>query len=129
MATMREQHRGQCIYVAEPDVHFPHLTVLQTLNLAARISQPSGSETPSERESAARRLVEDAVKSTGLENTLGIKVGNAYIKGISGEERKRISIAEVLLRGTPLQCWDNSIRGLDSATALQVVREEHHLLF
>ncbi|KAJ7670485.1 hypothetical protein B0H14DRAFT_3538457 [Mycena olivaceomarginata] len=33
-------------------------------------------------------------------------------------ERKRVSIAETTLSGSPLQCWDNSTRGLDSATAL-----------
>ncbi|KAJ7827327.1 hypothetical protein B0H14DRAFT_2367769, partial [Mycena olivaceomarginata] len=33
-------------------------------------------------------------------------------------ERKRVSIAETTLSGSPLQCWDNSTCGLDSATAL-----------
>ncbi|KAK4702442.1 hypothetical protein P7C70_g3780, partial [Phenoliferia sp. Uapishka_3] len=34
----------------------------------------------------------------------------------------RVSIAEVTLSGSPLQCWDNSTRGLDSANALEFVR-------
>jgi ATP-binding cassette subfamily G (WHITE) protein 2 (PDR) len=33
--------------------------------------------------------------------------------------RKRVSIAETMLAGSSLQCWDNSTRGLDSATAVQ----------
>ena len=37
-------------------------------------------------------------------------------------ERKRVSLAEVALAGSPLQCWDNSTRGLDSASALEFVR-------
>ncbi|KAF5100177.1 hypothetical protein D0Z00_001384 [Geotrichum galactomycetum] len=52
-------------------------------------------------------------------NTL---VGNDYIRGVSGGERKRVSIAEVCLNGSSLQCWDNSTRGLDSATALEFIR-------
>lgn len=32
------------------------------------------------------------------------------------------SIAEAALGGSPLQCWDNSTRGLDSATALEFVK-------
>lgn len=58
----------------------------------------------------------------GLTHTLNTKVGNDFVRGISGGERKRVSIAEVVLGGSPVQCWDNSTRGLDSATALEFVR-------
>lgn len=34
------------------------------------------------------------------------------------DRRKRVSIAEVALAGAPLALWDNSTRGLDSATAV-----------
>ena len=50
------------------------------------------------------------------------KVGNDFVRGVSGGERKRVSIAEAALGGSPLQCWDNSTRGLDSATALEFVK-------
>ena len=49
-------------------------------------------------------------------------VGNDFICGVSGGERKRVSIAEAVLRGSLIQCWDNSTRGLDSATALEFVK-------
>ena len=42
--------------------------------------------------------------------------------GVSGGERKRVSIAEVALSFASLQCWDNSTRGLDSATALEFIK-------
>jgi ATP-binding cassette, subfamily G (WHITE), member 2, PDR len=58
----------------------------------------------------------------GLSHTVNTKVGNEFIRGVSGGERKRVSIAEVALSGSPLQCWDNSTRGLDSATALEFVK-------
>ena len=38
---------------------------------------------------------------------------------MSGGERKRVSIAEAVLSDAPLQCWDNSTRGLDSANAVE----------
>lgn len=44
------------------------------------------------------------------------------MRGVSGGERKRVSVAEMLLAGAPLAAWDNSTRGLDSATALKFVR-------
>jgi ABC-type multidrug transport system ATPase subunit len=36
MKTMHKDFRGECIYQAEVDVHFPQLTVGQTLDFAAR---------------------------------------------------------------------------------------------
>jgi len=33
--------------------------------------------------------------------------------------RKRVTITEASLAGAPLQCWDNSTRGLDSANAIE----------
>src|ERR1700761_8057368 len=44
--------------------------------------------------------------------------GNDFVRGVSGGERKRVSIAEMALAGSPIAAWDNSTRGLDSATAL-----------
>lgn len=55
----------------------------------------------------------------GITHTINTKVGNDFIRGVSGGERKRVTIAEATLAGAPLQCWDNSTRGLDSANALQ----------
>jgi ABC-type multidrug transport system ATPase subunit len=54
----------------------------------------------------------------GLSHTINTRVGNDFVRGVSGGERKRVSIAEATLSGSPLQCWDNSTRGLDSANAL-----------
>jgi len=40
MSTMHTEFRGECSYQAESDVHFPHLTVSQTLTLAAEARAP-----------------------------------------------------------------------------------------
>jgi len=40
-------------------------------------------------------------------------------EGGADDRRKRVTIAEATLSGAPLQCWDNSTRGLDSANAVQ----------
>lgn len=50
------------------------------------------------------------------------KVGSDTVRGVSGGERKRVSIAEMALSLTPVACWDDCTRGLDAATALDVVR-------
>ena len=45
-------------------------------------------------------------------------MGNEYVRGVSGGERKRVSIAETLATKSTVVCWDNSTRGLDASTAL-----------
>ena len=55
----------------------------------------------------------------GLSHTVNTKVGNDFVRGVSGGERKRVTIAEAALSFAPLQCWDNSTRGLDSANAVE----------
>ena len=57
----------------------------------------------------------------GLSHTYNTKVGNDYVRGVSGGERKRVSIAEMMVAGSPICAWDNSTRGLDSASALKFV--------
>ncbi|KAJ9491378.1 hypothetical protein VN97_g1876 [Penicillium thymicola] len=54
----------------------------------------------------------------GLNHTINTHVGDDFVRGVSGEERKRVSIAEASLTGAKFQCWDNSTRGLDSANAI-----------
>ena len=62
------------------------------------------------------------IDALNLRQTLNTQVGNAFVQGVSGGERKRTSIAEVLVGKSRLQCWDNSTRGLDSANALRFVQ-------
>ena len=57
----------------------------------------------------------------GLSHTYNTKVGNDFIRGVSGGERKRVSIAEMVVAGSPICAWDNSTRGLDSTSALKFV--------
>lgn len=55
----------------------------------------------------------------GLSHTYNTKVGDDFIRGVSGGERKRVSIAEMMVAMPSFAAWDNSTRGLDSASALK----------
>ena len=119
---MHKDFRGECMYQAEVDVHFPQLTVGQTLNFAAQARAPRNRIPGVTREQYAKHMTEVIMAVFGISHTVNTKVGNDFVRGVSGGERKRVSIAEAILGGSPLQCWDNSTRGLDSATALEFVR-------
>ncbi|KAK0199278.1 AtrD, ABC-transporter [Desarmillaria ectypa] len=120
--TMHRDFRGEVVYNAETDVHFPNLTVGQTLSFAARARTPRTRLPGVSRDMWAEHMRDVVMTVFGLSHTLNTKVGNDFVRGVSGGERKRVSIAEVALSGSPLQCWDNSTRGLDSATALEFVK-------
>ena len=99
------------IYLAELDVHFPELTVQHTLSFAAGA-----------RSTASLYLADAATSLFALDEARNTQIGDAMIRGVSGGEKRRTSLAEAFLGGAPLQCWDNSTRGLDSSTALRFVR-------
>ena len=115
---MLREFRGEILYNQEVDKHFPHLTVSQTLDFAAKCrtsrTRPGGA---SEKDSAD--MIRDLVISVfGLLAARNTRVGNDLVRGVSGGERKRLSIAEMAIAGAPIGCWDNSTRGLDSGSAL-----------
>ena len=119
---MHKDFRGECMYQAEVDVHFPQLTVGQTLKFAAEARAPRNRIPGITRQQYADHMTKVIMAVFGISHTFNTRVGNDFVRGVSGGERKRVSIAEAALGGSPLQCWDNSTRGLDSATALEFVK-------
>ena len=116
---MHKDFRGEVIYMAEQDVHFPQLTVGDTLLFAAQARAPRMLPDGISRNVYAAHLRDVFMATFGIRHTINTKVGNDFVRGVSGGERKRVSIAEAALSGAPLQCWDNSTRGLDSANAVE----------
>ncbi|TID20447.1 hypothetical protein CANINC_003564 [Pichia inconspicua] len=119
---IQNHYRGEVIFSAETDNHFPHLTVAQTLEFAALIRTPQNRFPGVSRKRYAQHIAQVCMATFGLSHTANTKVGNEFIRGISGGERKRVSIAEASLSGANIECWDNATRGLDAATALEFVR-------
>jgi ABC-type multidrug transport system permease subunit/ABC-type multidrug transport system ATPase subunit len=66
-----------------------------------------------------RETLNFLLEAMGIEHTHDTKVGNEYVRGVSGGERKRVSIVECMATKGSVFCWDNSTRGLDASTALE----------
>ena len=111
---MMKEFKGEAIYNQEVDKHFPHLTVGQTLEFAAATRTPASRPMNMSRKEFVRYITKVVMAVVGLSHTYNTKVGNDFIRGVSGGERKRVSIAEMMLAGSPFAAWDNSTRGLDS---------------
>ncbi|KAH7155772.1 ABC-2 type transporter-domain-containing protein [Dactylonectria estremocensis] len=119
---IRTAFRGEAIYTAEVDQHFAHLTVGETLYFAARARCPKNIPTGITPKEYAEHLRDVTMAMFGISHTKNTRVGDDFVRGVSGGERKRVTIAEAALSYSPLQCWDNSTRGLDSANALEFCR-------
>ena len=116
--------RGEVIYNPEDDLHYATLSVRRTLRFALQTRTP-GKESRLEGESRADYIAEFlrvVTKLFWIEHTLGTKVGNEFVRGVSGGERKRVSIAEAMITRASVQGWDNSSKGLDASTALEYVQ-------
>ncbi|KAL5337551.1 hypothetical protein BJX70DRAFT_409126 [Aspergillus crustosus] len=94
-------YQGKATYTAETDVHFPQLSVADTLTFAALAR-------------ALRNRIKGVSQKQYAEHIRDV------VMAIGGE-RKHVSIAEATLSQAPLQCWDNSTRGLNSANTLKFI--------
>lgn len=93
-------------FVTQDDLLFGHLTVSETLLLAAHFALGS-SITPAEKAT----LVTSIVDEMGLGKTLHTIVGDDRARGISGGERKRVSIGLELISGPAVLFLDEPTSG------------------
>ena len=122
--TMGKHYRGEVVYNPEDDLHYATLSVKNTLEFALKTRTP-GKASRNEGESRKdyiREFLRVVSKLFWIEHTMGTKVGNEFVRGVSGGEKKRVSIAEAMITRASIQCWDNSTRGLDASTALEYVQ-------
>lgn len=115
-ADQHRHFRGEVNYNPEDDQHFPTLTVWQTLKFSLI------NKTRKHDRDSIPIIIDALLKMFGISHTKDTQVGNEYVRGVSGGERKRVSIAETLATKSSVVCWDNSTRGLDASTALDYAK-------
>lgn len=92
-----KKYRQQIMFNNEDDVHFPTLTVNRTMKFALRNKVPR--ERPEHlhnRKDYVQEKRDGILESLGIPHTKKTLVGNEFIRGVSGGERKRVSLAEVM---------------------------------
>lgn len=111
-------------FIPPDDIHIATLTVAQTLAFALSTKTPGPqARLPGlSRKLYAAEVQDTLLKMLNMVHTKNTLVGNEFVRGVSGGERKRVSIAEMMATGARVQCWDNSTRGLDASTALDFVK-------
>jgi ABC-type multidrug transport system ATPase subunit len=75
----------------EDDIHFPTLKVEETMDFAASTKLSKGH---TKKDIASTR--DSILDKLGIGHTKSTMVGNEAVRGVSGGERKRVSLAEVM---------------------------------
>ncbi|KAK4492355.1 hypothetical protein RD792_003159 [Penstemon davidsonii] len=113
---------GVVAYVTQEDVLLGTLTVRETISYSANLRLPS---TLSKEE--VKGIVEGTIMELGLLDCADTQVGNWQLRGISGGEKKRLSIALEILTRPRLLFLDEPTSGLDSASAFFVIQSIKNL--
>jgi len=108
-------------YVMQDDALYPLLTVRETFLFAAclRVSGKSYQE--------KQQLVEQTMSSLKLTSAANTIIGDDQKRGLSGGERRRVSIGVDTIHQPYIIFLDEPTSGLDSATALSIVETLHEL--
>ncbi|KAK4278872.1 hypothetical protein QN277_016653 [Acacia crassicarpa] len=113
--TSPSQLRKICGFAAQEDNLLPLLTVKETLMFSAKFRLK-------EMSSKDREVrVESLLQELGLLHVADSYVGDEENRGISGGERKRVSIGSDMIHNPPILVLDEPTSGLDSSSALHVI--------
>jgi ABC-type multidrug transport system ATPase subunit/ABC-type multidrug transport system permease subunit len=109
-----------CAYVEQVDTHLPFLTVRETAAFSHDNSCPSPPDTTEGRALHADKL--EAVTSLlALEGCIDTIIGDDLVRGVSGGEKKRVTIAETLVTNARVLCMDEISTGLDAAVTFNII--------
>jgi len=114
----RRIFQKHCAYVPQRDSGWWCLTCRETLEFTARLMLPGGKY---------KERVDELLKYMGLESCQNTRVGNELVKGLSGGQRRRLSLGVSLL-GQPMVLFlDEITSGLDAASAESIMSFVHNL--
>lgn len=100
-------------YVTQEDLLIPTMTVFETLLFIAKLRTNYLDKI---------KKVNSLIKELQLEKCKNSLIGNEYIRGVSGGEKKRVSIGVELITDPSILFLDEPTSGLDSYTALIVCK-------
>lgn len=103
-------------YVRQEDLFFSQLTVRETLSLAAELQLPEILSVEERDE-----YVNSLLFKLGLVSCADSNVGDAKVRGISGGEKKRLSLACELIASPSVIFADEPTTGLDAFQAEKVM--------
>jgi len=109
--------RSICAYVCQDDdALLPYLTVRENLHFAAGLRLPTHLSKAEKKQQA-----ESVLLKMGLRDCASTLVGSELVKGISGGEKRRVTIAIQILTDPRVLLLDEPTSGLDAFTASSIM--------
>lgn len=108
--------RGISRYVEQEDALIGSLTVRETIDFSARLALHGV------RKDVRLALVQSLIKSLGLQKQQDTLIGTPIRKGISGGQKRRVSVASQLVTSPKVLFLDEPTSGLDSAASYEVMK-------
>lgn len=108
---------GTAAYVTQDDTLIGTLTVRETISYSAQLRLPDRMPWLEKQ-----TLIESTIIEMGLQDCADTVIGNWHLRGISGGEKRRVSIALEILMRPRLLFLDEPTSGLDSASAFFVTQ-------
>lgn len=103
-------------YVMQDDVFIPTLSVEETLTFSSMLRMPQGTAW-----ARRKQRVEEMLEMLGLDHIRGTVVGDQVVRGISGGQRKRLSIGVEIIGLPTIIFLDEPTSGLDSEISFEVM--------
>ncbi|XP_037420470.1 ABC transporter G family member 5-like [Triticum dicoccoides] len=104
-------------YVMQDDLLYPMLTVEETLMFSAEFRLPRSLPTKEKK-----KRVQALIDQLGLRNAANTIIGDEGHRGVSGGERRRVSIGVDIIHDPIVLFLDEPTSGLDSTSAFMVVK-------
>ncbi|GBG85752.1 hypothetical protein CBR_g40481 [Chara braunii] len=117
-----KQFRKLSGYVMQHDALFAYLTVKETLMFSARLRLPG--DMPMHVKAAR---VDMLIATLGLRDCADTRIGNEQVRGVSGGERRRVSIGVDLIHDPAVLFLDEPTSGLDSTSSLHMVQNLYEI--
>jgi ABC-type multidrug transport system ATPase subunit len=108
-------YREHAAFVPQTDQLWAFLTAREHVEYAVALYQPSLDAT------ARAVMVEELLAETGLTGCQDTKAGNELLKGLSGGQRRRLSLAVALSKKPHVVFLDEPTSGLDAAAASSIM--------
>ena len=112
-----------CQYVNQVDEHLPQLTVRETFDfIRANAAVDPAQHGYPHLAGAHAEAVEDVLRLLSLKNCEKTIIGNDLVRGVSGGEKKRVTVGEGLLTNARALALDEISTGLDSAVTFDICK-------
>lgn len=104
--------------MTQDDTLMTTLTVKEAIYYSAQLQLPDSMSISEKRERG-----EETIREMGLQDAMNTRIGGWSVKGLSGGQKRRVSICIEILKRPKLLFLDEPTSGLDSAASYHVMNK------